>query len=204
MYQSLLADASFFSLLLRIDRDLAQQARAGGCPWCGGVLHRASYRRKPRGGPVRLGREHAERFSFCCSVEGCRRRVTPASVRFLGRKVFFAAVVLLVPVLRDGPRPERLGRLEELFTVDRRTLGRWRRWWRENQAAGEEALEVEHGRGQGERADGDAGLVVAAGAPGVGLPVAAKGEIAEVGVGVEAPEVGGEEGGEERWWSTGG
>jgi len=48
LYQSLLADTSFFSLLLRIDRDLAQQARAGGCPWCGGSLHRASYRRKPR------------------------------------------------------------------------------------------------------------------------------------------------------------
>lgn len=131
MYQSLLSDTSFFSLLLRIDQDLAQQARAGGCPWCGGVLHRACYRRKPRGGPARLAREHAERFSFCCSVEGCRRRATPASVRFLGRKVFFAVVVLLVPVLRDGPRPERMRRLEELFTVDRRTLGRWRRWWRE-------------------------------------------------------------------------
>ena len=131
MYQTLLADTSFLSLLLRIDQDLAQQARAGGCPWCGGVLHRASFRRKPRGGPAGLGREHTERFSFCCSVEGCRRRVTPASVRFLGRKVFFAVVVLLVPVLRDGPTPERLGRLEELFAVDRRTLGRWRRWWRE-------------------------------------------------------------------------
>ncbi len=131
MYQSLLCDASFFSLLLRIDQDVAQQVRAGGCPWCGGVLHGASYRRKPRGGPAGLAREHAERFSFCCSVEGCRRRVTPASVRFLGRKVFFSVMVLLVPVLRDGPRPERIGRLEELFTVDRRTLGRWRQWWRE-------------------------------------------------------------------------
>ncbi len=132
MYQTLLSSANFFSLLLRIDQDLAQQARAGGCPWCGGVLHLASYRRKPRGGPVGLGPEHAERFSFCCSVEGCRRRVRPPSVRFLGRKVFFAVAVLLVPVLRDGPTPERLGRLEELFTVDRRTLGRWRRWWRES------------------------------------------------------------------------
>jgi hypothetical protein len=63
LYQSLLFDASFFSLLLRIDQDLAQQVRAGGCPWCGGMLHRASYRRKPRGGPAGLGWEHAERFS---------------------------------------------------------------------------------------------------------------------------------------------
>jgi len=131
LYQTLLASASFFSLLLRIDRDLAEQARAGGCPWCAGVVHRASFWRKPRGGPAELGREHAERCSFCCSVEGCRRRVTPSSVRFLGRKVFFAAVVLLVPVLRDGPTPERIRRLEEHFAVDRRTLGRWRRWWRE-------------------------------------------------------------------------
>ena len=130
MYQSLLRDASFFELLLRFDEDIASQVQAGGCD-CGGVLHSARYPRKPRGGPEALGREHAMRASFCCAEEGCRRRSTPPSLRFLGRKVFFAVVVLIVPILRDGPTPERLRRLEERFSVSRRTLLRWRRWWRE-------------------------------------------------------------------------
>jgi hypothetical protein len=130
LYQTLLGSSSFFSLLFRLDEDLAAQAREVGCA-CGGVLHSARYARKPRGGPEGLGPEHAMRLSFCCSVEGCRRRVTPPSLRFLGRKVFFGVVVLLLPVLRDGPTPERLRRLTESFAVSPRTLLRWRRWWRE-------------------------------------------------------------------------
>ncbi len=62
---------------------------------------------------------------------GCRRRATPPSLRFLGRKVFFGVLVLLIPILREGPTPERLRRLEARFGVSRRTLYRWRRWWRE-------------------------------------------------------------------------
>lgn len=131
MYQSLLEDASLHDLLLEIDRDLAGTARASGCPACGGTLHRASFWRKPRGAPASLGREHGERFSFCCAEEGCRRRVTPASVRFLGRKVYLGAVVLLVAALRDGATRQRGERLRELLGVSRRTLGRWRRFWRE-------------------------------------------------------------------------
>ena len=130
MYQALLRDSSLFDLLLRFDEDLAEQARGRGCE-CGGPLHAASYERKPRGGPPDLGPEHALRFSFCCGREGCRRRLTPASVRFLGRKVFFGAVVLLVPVLRQGPTPQRLRRLCATFAVSVRTLRRWMRWWRE-------------------------------------------------------------------------
>ena len=71
------------------------------------------------------------RFSFCCATEGCRRRTTPPSLRFLGRKVFFGVVVLLVPILRDGPTPERLARLRERFAVSVRTVRRWIRFWRE-------------------------------------------------------------------------
>jgi len=130
LYQALLRDSSLFDLLLRFDRDLAEQARRQGCE-CGGVLHAARYARKPRGGPPDLGPEHAIRFSFCCGREGCRRRLTPASVRFLGRRVFFGAVVVLVPVLRQGPTPQRLRRLCTTFAVSVRTLRRWMRWWRE-------------------------------------------------------------------------
>lgn len=130
MYQALLRDSSLFDLLLRFDEDLAEETRRGGCE-CGGALHRACYERKPRGGPPGLGAEHAVRISYCCAEEGCRRRATPPSLRFLGRKVFFGVIVLLVPVLRDGPTPKRLSRLAAEFEVSLRTLRRWARWWRE-------------------------------------------------------------------------
>jgi hypothetical protein len=131
LYQTLLLDSSFFALLLRFDEDLAAQVRQARCVVCGGALHSARYRRKPRGGPEGLGAEYRLRQSFCCAADGCRRRATPPSLRFLGRKVFFGLWVLLLPVLREGPTPQRLSRLEEVFAVSRRTLLRWRRWWRE-------------------------------------------------------------------------
>lgn len=120
----------FWELLFGIDRDLAACARERGCV-CGGVLHAANFPRKPRGGPTDLGREQQMRFSLCCAVDGCRRRVTSESVRFLGRRVFFGAVVVLVAALRDGPTPRRLAVLRRLFGITRSTLERWRRWWRE-------------------------------------------------------------------------
>jgi hypothetical protein len=61
--------------------------------------------------------------------------VTPPSLRFLGRKVFWGVVVLLVPVLRQGPTPKRVERLCATFAVSVRTLRRWMRWWREAFAA---------------------------------------------------------------------
>jgi len=130
LYQSLFRDSRFFDLLLTLDEELAGEARRGGCA-CGGVLHGAAYERKPRGGPAGLTRASAIRFSFCCAREGCRRRMTPPSLRFLGRKVFFGILVLLLPVLRDGPTPERLNRLCETFSVSVRTVRRWCRFWRE-------------------------------------------------------------------------
>lgn len=42
LYQSLLHDSRFFDLLLRLDEDLAEEARRAGCA-CGGVLHSAYY-----------------------------------------------------------------------------------------------------------------------------------------------------------------
>ena len=122
---SLLQDSTFHTLLLKIDEDLAQRVRLRGCPFCCGVLHRADYPRKPRG-PGSCGRR---RISLCCNREGCRRRVTPPSVRFMGRRVFQSVVVLLVAALRQGPRPARSRVLAELFEVDERTIRRWRRWW---------------------------------------------------------------------------
>ena len=64
-----------------------------------GPLHRSDYPRKPRGGPA-LPAEQERRFSLCCAV--CRRRTTPPSVRFLGPKVYYGAVVILAACLAEG------------------------------------------------------------------------------------------------------
>ena len=42
-------DARFHGMLLRIDEELAAEARARGCPHCSGKLHSAQYPRRPRG-----------------------------------------------------------------------------------------------------------------------------------------------------------
>ncbi len=140
MYQAVLADAKFHEQLLVFDRDLSATARAAGCGQCGGALHSASFGRKPRGGPAGLGQDYAQRFSFCCSVDGCRKRMTPPSLRFLGRKVYLATVVTLISVMLLGTTPARLARLSTVPGIDRRTLARWRVWWRSTFTDGPFAL----------------------------------------------------------------
>jgi hypothetical protein len=130
LYATLLTDARFHDLLLAFDRDLAAEARAADCP-CGGRLHSARYRRKPRGRPCRLSPEHDWRLSLCCAVDGCRARKTPPSLRFLGRKVYVAATIVLIAILRHGATGARMERLTQVVKVDRRTVERWRKWWRD-------------------------------------------------------------------------
>lgn len=125
---SILADPRLHELLLLIDQDLAEAVRAGGCP-CGGRLHRADYQRKPRGMAVEPGRVYARRLSWCCGA--CRRRRTPPSVRFFGRRVYLAAVVVVVSALAQGLTQSRMEWLRQRVGVGLRTVGRWRAWWRE-------------------------------------------------------------------------
>lgn len=130
MCHALLSDSTLWELLFRLDQGLAAEARDRGCP-CGGALHSARYPRKPRGGPSDLGPEYSCRLSLCCAREGCRRRTTPPSVRFLGRRVYLGAVVVLVSALREGITAKRAAHLRELLGVSLRTLRRWRVWWRD-------------------------------------------------------------------------
>jgi hypothetical protein len=134
-YREILADARFYDFLARCDAEIAAAARSEGCGVCGGTVHAASYPRKPRGGPEDLGSEYERRHSFCCARDGCRSRLTPPSLRFLGRKVYLGAVVVLVSAMQHGVSPRRGARLREVTGVSRRTLKRWRTWWREAFAA---------------------------------------------------------------------
>lgn len=130
MWQKLLGDSSFFLALLLFDRDLAEGYRALSCS-CGGRLHRAAYPRKPRGGPSGLPEGYCLRESFCCDRDGCRRRVTPPSLRFLGRRVYLGAVVVLISAMVHGITEKRAAEMRTLVGVSQRTLQRWRKWWRE-------------------------------------------------------------------------
>lgn len=93
------------------DQRIAEQAKSCGCPRCGGILDWASFPRKPRG---LTGLCDERRFSLCC--RSCRRRVTPSSLRYLWKKVYVLPAVALEPAKR-------------FFGIDRRTVGRWRKFW---------------------------------------------------------------------------
>jgi hypothetical protein len=131
MYHDLPGSASFWSFLLAVDEDLAAETRKRGCP-CGGRLHSANYQRKPRGTPARLPEDECLRFSFCCDRDGCRKRATPPSVRFLGPKVYLGAIVILISAMRQGPTPRRVRELSERCGADESTIARWQIFWGEH------------------------------------------------------------------------
>ena len=58
--------------------------------------------------------------------------MTPPSVRFLGRKVYLGATVILVSAMRQGPTPRRVRELSTLFGADRATIARWQAFWRDH------------------------------------------------------------------------
>jgi hypothetical protein len=115
MYAQIVADTSFWLDLLEIDDQLRGAAKRAGCPRCSGPLHVGDYPRQPRGIPETVEQVFSTRLSLCCGH--CRKRVTPASVRFLGRKVYAGAILVLAvaKVL--------------ICTASARTLQRWQKWW---------------------------------------------------------------------------
>lgn len=120
--------ASFFEHLRAIDDELAERSRADGCSWCGSRLHSAAYARKPRGVlRSHLGEEYAYRHSFCCARDGCRRRCTPPSVRFLGRRVYLGFLLVLL----GSVSARRVTAMGETLSVPQTTIRRWRSWWQE-------------------------------------------------------------------------
>ena len=128
MYHDLPRVARFWSVLRAIDQDLAETARKKPCS-CGGRLHTANYLRKPRGTSRQLPEQECLRLSFCCDRDGCRKRVTPPSVHFLGPKVYLGVVVILISAMRQGPSPRRVRELSAAFGADRRTIARWQVFW---------------------------------------------------------------------------
>jgi len=124
--QRLRPNASFWWLLVRLDEEIARKTRGSGCQHCGGPLHRADYPRKPRGDLGEAEQAFETRWSFCCGR--CRKRATPPSVRFLGRRVYVGQLVVAACLSWQ----ELLGQVGKLVEgVPRRTVKRWLHWWRE-------------------------------------------------------------------------
>lgn len=127
-------ELEFFEQLTVMDERLAAAVAAARCPHCGGPLHRSDYKRKPRGGVLCGGGETAYlRHSLCCGKRGCRKRTLPPSLRFLGRRVYLGAVVVIasaVALLQAGLREA-----SSVSGVPVATLVRWGAWWRNDFAS---------------------------------------------------------------------
>ena len=118
----------FFGLLEREDEAVTQRVAAVGCQVCEGRLHRSDFDRKPRGALIApAGEAFVRRFSLCCGREGCRKRATPPSVRFLGRRVYLGVVVLVASIVALSLRAA--GEVRRQTGVPGRTVRRWLGWW---------------------------------------------------------------------------
>jgi len=121
--------SEFFEGLTAIDLSIVEQAARQPCSECGGRLYRGDYPRKPRGGQIAGAAEGwVRRFSLCCGSEGCRRRATPPSVRFLGRRVYVGAVVIMAAAVALTSMAASAA--VRATGVPSRTTRRWLRWWR--------------------------------------------------------------------------
>lgn len=115
----------FLLALAAIDAANARKVRAMGCGRCGGRLDIATYPRKPRGELGGAEEAFCFRESYCC--RDCRGRTTPPSVRFLGRKVYIAVVVVLASVVATAAKAREMALAG--WVVPGRTVRRWRTWW---------------------------------------------------------------------------
>lgn len=128
MFDEVAFGSEFFEGLLKLDAEIVEQVRRGRCRHCGGPLHHGDYPRKPREGRcVTPGAGPTRRFSLCCGREGCRRRATPPSLTFIGRRVYLEAVVIVASSV--GLAVHRAKEVVRATGVPARTVRRWRVWW---------------------------------------------------------------------------
>ncbi len=118
----------FFARLEKIDEAIAAAVAACRCQHCQGPLHRSDYQRKPRGALLaRTGEAFTIRHSLCCGRRGCRKRATPPSLRFLGRRVYLEVVVIVASMVAQAmAMPAAIA----VTGIPERTLRRWGDWWR--------------------------------------------------------------------------
>ena len=128
MWHTSTVEDKFFEELEEEDARIAARVKLAGCPHCEGRLDRADYPRKPRGGDLAASGERLDRrISFCCAREGCRRRATPPTVVFLGRRVYLGIGVLKASLTAAATRSAP----PASPSPPSRTVRRWLWWFRE-------------------------------------------------------------------------
>jgi hypothetical protein len=134
-YYSFVSEPRFFEFLLEIDRSIAIAAHGVPCQHCGGKLDQADFHRTGYGIPDEAPAEVRRRFSFSCRVDGCRRRKTPDSVRFIRGMAYAAIVIVLAAAVHHGLTPDRVTAIRQKLNVSRQTVSLWIKWWRDQFAA---------------------------------------------------------------------
>jgi hypothetical protein len=122
----------FISALIDFDSKESARLQSKGCSDsnCEGHLNVANYPRKPKDESGHRIPGLELRLSFCCNKEGCRKRHTPASICFLGRRVYLGIVVVLACALEQGLTSFREKYLSRI-NISRQVLHDWITWWRE-------------------------------------------------------------------------
>ncbi len=122
-------DEKLLAALGEVDAGYAEDVHEAGCPHCHGPLDRADYPRKPRGELGEAAGSYERRCSFCCREDGCRKRATPPSLRFLGRKVYVAVLVVVASARARSMGLTGRGSPRQVRGVPTRTVRRWLHWW---------------------------------------------------------------------------
>lgn len=132
MSHNFLWNANFHFFLNSIDQELALEAQKKGCPGCGHKLHQANYPRSPVGIFPQFRNQYDARLSFCC--EECRKRITPPSVRFFGRRWYPGPLFIFISALMRRISEYALAQIKRRFgiSVSESTWKRWKIWWRES------------------------------------------------------------------------
>ena len=128
MYTQIYLEASFWLLLSDIDEKIAHFYHQLPCFYCAKRMYWGNYPRKPRGLPPMAEDIFAFRYGHCCS--GRRRRRTPPSARFLGRRVYVASFIMMIFC------PDTSNDNDHMKLVDSVSVGmdlitpiRWISWW---------------------------------------------------------------------------
>lgn len=129
-YHDLLSNKTFFLFLLEIDANIRDLVKSGGCRICAGTLDCANFKRSGGYGiPTECEGECLLRFSLCCRSDGCRKRHTTPSVRFLPFKSYLSLIIILISTLQHGINDKRVKALSQALGVSRDTVRKWRVWW---------------------------------------------------------------------------
>lgn len=128
MYTEFYFETIFWLAIYAIDEQITKLFHTQFCNRCPnkGKLYRSDYPRKPRGVPSSVEHLFQFRFSFCCAI--CRRRNTPPSIRFLGRRVYVAIFIILILFPGAANLHEKLAQLPPQ-SFAKITFHRWITWW---------------------------------------------------------------------------